>query len=132
MVKNEARIELTGWLNDVKDFDWGRALKISVDVRKQTHQGEWETVDKTIYDVVTDNRAPLDDVKQVVVSGRITGTNVFQKRDGTSGFTIKVRAESVAPAANQVVSGKVNHAAVNAVWPTVTPGEGKIEESAPF
>jgi len=130
MVKNEARIELTGWLNDVKDFEWGRAIKVSVDVRKQNHQGEWETVDKTIYDVTTDNRAPLDGVKQVVVSGRITGTNVFQKRDGTSGFTIKVRAENVVPAANQVVSDKVDHAAVNAVWPTVTPGG--ISEEAPF
>lgn len=130
MVKNEARIELTGWLNDVKDFEWGRAIKVSVDVRKQNHQGEWETVDKTTYDVVTDNRTPLDGVKQVVVSGRITGTNVFQKRDGTSGFTIKVRAESVSPAANQVVSDKVDHAAVNAVWPTVTPGG--ISEEAPF
>ena len=130
MIKNEARIELTGWLNDSKDFDWGRALKVSVDVRKQNHQGEWETVDKTTYDVTTDNRAPLDGVKQVVVSGRITGTNVFQKRDGSSGFTIKVRAESVAPAANQVVSDKVDHAAVNAVWPTVTPGG--ISEEAPF
>jgi hypothetical protein len=130
MIKNEARIELTGWLNDVKDFEWGRAIKVSVDVRKQNHQGEWETVDKTTYDVVTDNRTPLDGVKQVVVSGRITGTNVFQKRDGTSGFTIKVRAESVSPAANQVVSDKVDHAAVNAVWPTVTPGG--ISEEAPF
>ena len=130
MVKNEARIELTGWLNDVKDFEWGRAIKVSVDVRKQNHQGEWETVDKTIYDVTTDNRAPLDDVKQVVVSGRITGINVFTKGDGSQGVSVKVRAESVAPAANQVVSGKVDHAAVNAVWPTVTPG--KIEESAPF
>jgi hypothetical protein len=129
MVKNEARIELTGWLNDVKDFEWGRAIKVSVDVRKKNHQDEWETVDKTIYDVTTDNRAPLDDVKQVVVSGRITGTNVFQKRDGTSGFTIKVRADSVEPAANQVVSGKVNEAAINTVWPTVTPGAA---EDAPF
>lgn len=129
MIKNEARIELTGWLNNVADFDWGRALKVSVDVRKQNHQGEWETVDKTTYDVTTDNRAPLEGVKQVVVSGRITGTNVFQKRDGTSGFTIKVRAESVAPAANQAVVNKVDHAAVNAVWPTVTPGG--IDE-APF
>ena len=130
MVKNEARIELTGWLNDVKDFEWGRALKVSVDVRKQTHQGEWETVDKTIYDVTTDSRAALDGVKQVVVSGRITGTNVFQKRDGSSGFSIKVRAENVAPAANQVVGNKVDHAAVNAVWPTVTPGA--VAEEAPF
>ena len=129
MVKNEARIELTGWLNNVADFDWGRALKVSVDVRKQNDQGQWETVDKTTYDVTTDNRAPLEGVKQVVVSGRITGTNVFQKRDGTAGFSIKVRADSVAPAENQVVSEKVNHAAINAVWPTVTPG---APEDAPF
>ena len=128
MVKNEARIELTGWLNNVADFDWGRALKVSVDVRKQNHQGEWETVDKTTYDVKTDNRAPLEGVKQVVVSGRITGTNTFQKRDGTAGFSIKVRADSVAPAVNQVVSEKVNHAAVNVVWPSVTPGDAQ----APF
>jgi hypothetical protein len=129
MVKNEAQIQLTGWLNDVKDFEWGRALKVSVDVRKKNHQGEWETVDKTIYDVTTDNRAPLDGVKQVVVSGRIVGTNVFEKRDGTSGFSIKVRAESVEPAANQVVE-KTGHAALNEVWATATPGG--IEESAPF
>ena len=129
MVKNEARIELTGWLQDIKDFDWGRAIKVSVDVRKQNDQGQWETVDKTTYDVTTDNRAPLEGVKQVVVSGRITGTNTFQKRDGTAGFSIKVRADSVAPAENQVVSEKVNHAAINAVWPTVTPG---APEEAPF
>ena len=129
MIKNEARIELTGWLNNVADFDWGRALKVSVDVRKQNHQGQWETVDKTMYDVTTDNRAPLEGVKQVVVSGRITGTNTFQKRDGTPGFSIKVRADSVAPAENQVVSDKVDHAAVNAVWPSVTPGAA---EEAPF
>jgi hypothetical protein len=129
MVKNEAQIQLTGWLNDVKDFEWGRALKVSVDVRKKNHQGEWETVDKTVYDVTTDNRAPLDGVKQVVVSGRIVGTNVYQKRDGTSGFSIKVRAESVEPAANQVVE-KTGHAALNEVWATATPGG--IEESAPF
>ena len=129
MVKNEAQIQLTGWLNDVKDFEWGRALKVSVDVRKKNHQGEWETVDKTIYDVTTDNRAPLDGVKQVVVSGRIVGTNVYEKRDGSSGFSIKVRAESVEPAANQVVE-KTGHAALNEVWATATPGG--IEESAPF
>jgi hypothetical protein len=129
MVKNEAQVQVTGWLNDVKDFEWGRALKVSVDVRKKNHQGEWETVDKTIYDVTTDNRAPLDGVKQVVVSGRIVGTNVYEKRDGSSGFSIKVRAEKVEPAANQVVE-KTGHAALNEVWATATPGG--IEESAPF
>jgi len=65
MVKNEALIEVTGWLNDVKDFEWGRALKVSVDVRKKNHHDEWETVDKTIYDVTTDDKSgDFDQVKQ--------------------------------------------------------------------
>jgi hypothetical protein len=127
MIKNEATVTVTGWLNDVKDFDWGRALKVSVDVRKQNHQGEWETVDKTVYDVTTDDRSMVfDNIKQVTVEGRITGTNVFQKRDGSSGFSIKVRGTSITPA-----SDKVNEAAVNTVWPTVNPGQ-PITESAPF
>ena len=126
MVKNEARIELTGWLNNVADFDWARALKVSVDVRKQNHQGEWETVDKTTYDVTTDNRAPLEGVKQVTVKGRITGTSTFQKRDGSAGAAIKVRAESVT-----VASEKVNEAAIMDTWPTAKIGPA-VDESAPF
>jgi hypothetical protein len=127
MIKNEATVKVTGWLNDVKDFDWGRALKVSVDVRKQNHQGEWETVDKTVYDVTTDDRSQnFEHVKQVIVEGRITGTNVFQKRDGSSGFSIKVRGTSITPA-----SEKTQEAAINMVWPTVNPGQ-PISESAPF
>ena len=129
MIKNEAQVQVTGWLNDVKDFEWGRALKVSVDVRKKTEAGTWETVDKTIYDVTTDNRTPLEGVKQVTVTGRIVGTNVFEKRDGSSGFSIKVRAENVAPVVDEGLS-KTGHAAVNEIWPTATPGG--IAEQAPF
>ena len=128
MIPNKAEVTVTGWLNDVKDFDWGRALKVAVDVRKKNHQDEWETVDKTVYDVTTDDKSGnLDGVKQVTVTGRITGTNVFQKRDGSSGFSVKVRAENIVAADDQ----KTGHAAVNDVWPTVIPGQG-ISESAPF
>jgi hypothetical protein len=126
MVKNEALIQVTGWLNDVKEFDWGTAIKVGVDVRKKNHQGEWETVDKTVYDVTTDGRTALEGVKQVKVTGRITGTSTFQKRDGSTGAAIKVRAESI-----EQVSDKTQEAAINTVWPTVTPGQA-ITESAPF
>jgi hypothetical protein len=132
MVKNEALVTVTGWLNDVKDFQWGRAIKVGVDVRKKNDQDEWETVDKTIYDVTTDSQVALDGVKQVVVVGRIVGTSTFAKRDGSTGSAIRVRAESVTPAANQVASGKIDAAAINEVWPTVIPGAGKPVEDAPF
>jgi hypothetical protein len=127
MERNEALVTVTGWLNDVKDFQWGRALKLAVDVRKKNHQDEWETVDKTIYDVTTDSQTALDDVKQVTVVGRIVGTSTFQKRDGSTGSAIRVRAESV-----NVAGAKTQEAAINQVWPTVNPGQGKITESAPF
>jgi len=126
MVKNEALIELTGWLNDVKAFDWGTALKVSVDVRKKNHQGEWETVDKTVYDVTTDGRTALEGVKQVTVKGRISGTSTFQKRDGSTGSAIKVRADSVT-----IASDKVQEAAIMETWPTAKIGAA-VDESAPF
>jgi hypothetical protein len=126
MIKNEALIEVTGWLNDTKEFDWGTVLKLSVDVRKKTEAGAWETVDKTIYDVVTDGKQALEGVKQVKVTGRITGTSTFQKRDGSTGSAVRVRAEKV-----EHVSDKVGDAAVNEVWPTVNPNK-PISESAPF
>ena len=126
MVKNEALIELTGWLNDVKSFDWGTALKVSVDVRKKTLDGNWETVDKTVYDVTTDGRTALEGVKQVTVKGRISGTSTFQKRDGSTGSAIKVRADSVT-----IASDKVQEAAIMETWPTAKIGQA-VDESAPF
>jgi hypothetical protein len=118
MVKNEALVEVTGWLNDVKQFDWGVVLKLSVDVRRKNDQGEWETVDKTVYDVTTDGKTAVEGVKQVKVTGRITGTNTFQKRDGSTGSSIKVRADRV-----EVASDKVNEAAIMEAWPTAKIGE---------
>ena len=93
MQKNQAVIQVTGWLNDVKSFDWGAAAKVSVDQRKQNAEGQWETVDKTVYDVTFEGAFP--EAKQVTVEGRVTGLNIFEKRDGTTGVSIKVRAESV-------------------------------------
>jgi hypothetical protein len=126
MIKNEAQVELTGWLNDVKEFDWGTALKVSIDVRKKNHQGEWETVDKTTYDITTDGRTALEGVKQVTVKGRITGTSTFQKRDGTPGAAIKVRADSVT-----IASDKILEAAIMETWPTAKIGPA-VDEGAPF
>lgn len=94
MIKNEARVIITGWLNDTKNFAWGNVGKVAVDQRRKNDTtGEWETVDKVIYDVVFEGAFP--DAKQVIVSGRINGTNTFEKRDGSTGVSIKVRADSV-------------------------------------
>jgi hypothetical protein len=96
MIRNQAQVVVTGWLNDAKVFDWGSAAKVSVDQRKQNTAGVWETVDKIVYDVTFEGAIP--DAKQVTVTGRISGLNLYEKRDGTSGASIKVRAESIVAA----------------------------------
>jgi hypothetical protein len=96
MIRNQAQVVVTGWLNDAKVFDWGSAAKVSVDQRKQNSAGVWETVDKIVYDVTFEGAIP--DAKQVTVTGRISGLNLYEKRDGTSGASIKVRAESIVAA----------------------------------
>lgn len=96
MIRNQALVTVTGWLNDAKTFDWGSAAKVSVDVRKQNAAGEWETVDKLVYDVTYEGSFP--DAKQVIATGRIVGVSTFEKRDGSVGVSIKVRATDVAPA----------------------------------
>ena len=96
MIKNQALVTVTGWLNDPKTFDWGSAAKVAVEVRKKNELGGYDTVDKVVYDVISDN--PFPDAQQVTVTGRITGLNVFEKRDGTTGVSVKVRADSVTAA----------------------------------
>ena len=125
MEKNEASVKVTGWLNDVKSFDWGTALKVAVDVRKQNAQGEWETVDKTIYDITTGDKIALDGVKQVTVTGRIVGTATFQKRDGSTGSAIRVRANMIQ--ATEAPTASV--AQMQELWPTV---KQIPDENAPF
>jgi hypothetical protein len=93
MIRNQALVTVTGWLNDPKTFDWGSAAKVSVDVRKKNELGGYDTIDKVIYDVISDN--PFPDAQQVTVTGRITGLTVFKKRDGTTGVSVKVGADTV-------------------------------------
>ena len=128
MVKNEALIEVTGWLNDVKQLDWGVALSVGVDVRRKNHQDEWETVDKTIYDVMIDVMPDVQGAKQVTVTGEIKGTKIFTKRDGSTGAAVKVKATEIVS-----VGDKVQEAAIMEQWPTAKIGQGKpVDENTPF
>jgi len=131
MIKNEAQIVVTGWLNDVKTFDWGVALKLAVDVRKKNQQDEWETTDKTVYDVTADSVPNLDGVRQVTVTGRVVATATFEKRDGSTGSAIRVRAtEVVVTVDDREAPQKITEAAVLAQWPKAKMG--KPVSDAPF
>jgi len=126
-LRNEALVTITGWLDNVKEFPWGTTAKVSVDVRKKNDTtGQWETVDKTVYDVVTEGSPNLEGIRQVIVRGKITGTQVFTKRDGTPGTSIKVRAESIVEASESM--GSKNDAAEN----LASAGATEVDPGLPF
>lgn len=66
----------TGWLNDIKEFDWGTVLKMSHSVRRKDEQGEWQTVGKDYIDVIVDpaKRGEFSDILNAQVPSRVAVT----------------------------------------------------------
>jgi len=108
-------IEFQGFINEIKHFDWGTVYNVSHNQVRKTPSGEWETVGKDYFSVVApDDARNLTENTRVNIKGRFK-TKRFDKRDGSKGISLEVRAETI-----EVVSRgdapKVGHAAVNEVW----------------
>lgn len=90
-------VTFEGYVNEVKQFQWGSVAKVSHSQRaKNDATGEWETVGKDYFDVTLPEGASVSE-NQIV---RITGTlkvGTYDKKDGTTGVSLKVRAQEIAP-----------------------------------
>jgi hypothetical protein len=93
-----ATITVTGWLNEIKEFDWGRVFTVSESIRAKNPDGEWETIGRNYWDVtiptdvMTGNLAKDD---QIVVTGYFSKGKPFTRKDGTLDIGLKVRATHV-------------------------------------
>jgi single-stranded DNA-binding protein len=127
------QIEFQGFVNEVKNFDWGTVYNVSHNQVRKTPQGQWETVGRDYFSVVApDGTQPLAENMRVNVKGRLK-TKTFEKRDGSKGISLEVRADEISVLAQGTLrEDKVNEAAIQAVWPTVNPGQSAIDELAPF
>jgi len=108
-------IEFQGFINEVKHFDWGTVYNVSHNQVRKSPSGEWETVGKDYFSVIAPDEARnLTENSRVSIKGRMK-TKLFDKRDGSKGISLEVRAETI-----EVLSvgdaPKVGHAAVNEVW----------------
>lgn len=108
-------IEFQGFINEIKHFDWGTVYNVSHNQVRKSPSGEWETVGKDYFSVVApDDARNLTENTRVNIKGRFK-TKRFDKRDGSKGISLEVRAETI-----EVVSRgdapKVGHAALNEVW----------------
>lgn len=127
------QIEFQGFINEVKNFEWGTVYNVSHNQVRKTPQGTWETIGRDYFSVIApDGTPPLTENSRVNVKGRMK-TKTFEKRDGTKGTSLEVRADEISVLTQGTQrEDKRNEAAVNAVWPTVNAGQGTIEEMAPF
>ncbi len=121
------QIQFEGFINEVKAFDWGTVYDVAHTQFTKGHQGDWEVAGKDYFSVIGDPGFEKD--QRVSITGRMK-TKRYDKRDGTKGVKLEVRAEEIklVPKGSKN-EDKVGHAAVNAVW-DVTPVP--INESAPF
>lgn len=121
-------IEFQGFINEVKNFDWGTVYNVSHNQVRKTPAGQWETVGKDYFSVIApDDARNLTENTRVGIKGRMK-TKLYDKRDGSKGVSLEVRADEISVLAQGTLrEDKQGAAAVTAVWDTVP-----ITEAAPF
>lgn len=90
-------VEFEGYVNELKSFAWGTVAKVSHNQRaKNDATGQWETVGKDYFDVTLPEGVTVDENAIVRVSGTLK-VGTYEKKDGTTGVSLKVRAQDVQP-----------------------------------
>lgn len=84
-----------GFVNEVKPFSWGTVAKVSHSQRaKNDATGQWETVGKDYFDVTLPEGVTIPEGDLVRVEGTLK-VSTYDKKDGTIGIALKVRAQSI-------------------------------------
>lgn len=118
-IKSKATITVVGYLNEIKEFSWGKVLTVSVaNSIKNKETGQWETASRDYYDVIPADGVDISSVSKdqvIQVEGSFKIGKTYAKKDGTTGVELKVRATSVKPAVDP--------------WPeTAQRGEAAVRE----
>jgi single-stranded DNA-binding protein len=86
------QIEFEGYVNEVKPFDWGTVYNVGHRQVIKNAAGEWETAGYDYFDVSTQKgTAEVAKDTKVRVKGTLK-TKRFDKKDGSKGIALQVRA----------------------------------------
>lgn len=104
------QVTFTGFLQEVKEFQWGTVLEVAHPNRKKNEAGQWETVSTDYIDVIVDakDKQAYSHILTAAKSTRLTVSgnlkwNAYTKRDGEPGAKMKVypsEIETADPVAN--------------------------------
>lgn len=115
-----------GYVNEVKQFSWGTVARMSHAQRaKDDATGEWTTVSRDYLDVTLPEGASAAEGDILRVEGTLK-VGTFEKRDGTQGISLKVRAQNI----DKVM--RTGTAAAPATPVEAPAGWEPISESVPF
>lgn len=87
-------VKFTGFVNEVKKFDWGTVLKVSHNQVKKNDVGKWETVSRDYFDVIVDGSVQFAENDRIDVVGKLK-TKLYDKKDGSKGVALEVRGDDV-------------------------------------
>lgn len=105
-------VKFTGFVNEVKKFEWGTVLKVSHNQVKKNDLGKWETVSRDYFDVIVPSDSVFAENDRIDVVGKLK-TKFFDKKDGTKGVSLEVRGDEVTK------SGKSSTPSIPASWAPV-------------
>jgi single-stranded DNA-binding protein len=93
-------LSFTGFVEEVKTFDWGSVVTVSHSNRQKNDAGEWETTSRDYIDVTVDPSSEFGWLLQAQKGLRvaITGNaklSTYNKKDGTAGVRIKLWPKEV-------------------------------------
>jgi hypothetical protein len=88
------KVEFTGFVNEVREYEWGTVLKVSHNQVKKNDQGKWETIARDYMDVIVDGKTKFAENDRIDVVGKLK-TKLYDKKDGTKGISLEVRGDDV-------------------------------------
>lgn len=118
-------IEFEGYVNDVRNYDWGIVYDCSHQQRQMNKQNQWETVGYDYFAVSVEKAVPgVEKGGKVRVKGTLK-TKRYEKKDGSgSAVALNVRAVSV-----ELLVKPASVSDMQELWPTV---KEVPEDNAPF
>lgn len=114
------KVEFEGYIKEVKPFDWGTVYTVAHRQVIMNAQKQWETAGYDYFEV--SGEPGLEEDSKVKVVGNLK-TKRFDKRDGSKGVALQVRADSIEALQKPATMPEMQAA---------LPGIREIPEETPF
>lgn len=118
-------VKFEGYVNGVRQFEWGVVYDVAHNQMLKDDQGDWKIDGKDYFSVT--GPAGFAEGDKVAVVGRLK-TKVFEKKDGSKGVSLNVRASEMSKVERRGGNPQDTQQALDGVFGSVK----SIDDEAPF